>query len=268
MNLAALSSFPLKRLSAGLLDLVLPPRCLACGEEVDAAHALCAACWQEITFLGGPNCACCGLPFAFDLGAGALCGACIEAHPGYDRARSALRYDEGSRRLILAFKHGDRLHGVPAFGTWMRRAGAELLAEADILMPIPLHWTRLFKRRYNQAALLAYAIERACRRADPHRVKTGLRVAPDWLIRRRRTLSQGEFGATGRRRNVQNAFALKPGRNVKGLRIVLIDDVLTTGATVEECALILRRAGAARIDVLTLARSLRHDAANLAATGT
>lgn len=240
-------SSALRRTGGVLLDLVLPPRCIACGEEVDSVNALCVACWRKVTFLGEPCCACCGLPFDHDLGAGALCGACIEAPPTYDRARSALRYDDGSRGLILAFKHGDRLHGAPAFGEWMRRAGAPLLTDADLVMPVPLHWTRLFSRRFNQAALLAHAIHRA----------GGPRVAPDWLIRRRRTLSQGEFGPEGRQRNVRSAFALKPGNSVKGLKIVLVDDVLTTGATLEECARVLKRAGAARVDALALARSFR-----------
>ena len=237
----------LKRTGGALLDLVLPPRCIACGEEVEAVNALCAACWRKITFLGEPCCARCGLPFAHELGDGALCGACAEGPPAYDRARSALRYDDGSRKLILAFKHGDRLHGAPAFGDWMRRAGARLLADADLLMPVPLHWTRLFSRRYNQSSLLAHAVHRA----------GGPPVAPDWLIRKRRTVSQGEFGPEGRQRNVRSAFALKPGKSVQGRKIVLVDDVLTTGATVEECARVLKRAGADRVDALALARSLR-----------
>jgi len=247
MAVPSLSLAPLKRAGLALLDVVLPPRCLACGEEVEAAHALCAACWREITFLGEPCCACCGLPFPYDLGAGALCGACSQEPPPYDRARSALRYDEGSRRLVLAFKHGDRLHGAPAFGEWMRRAGASLIADADLLMPVPLHWTRLLHRRHNQSALLAYAIKRA----------GGPPVAPDWLTRKRRTPSQGEFGPEGRRKNVRGAFALKPGKSVSDLKVVLVDDVLTTGATVSELARLLKRAGAARVDVLALARSLR-----------
>ncbi len=240
-------SSALRRTGGALLDVVLPPRCIACGEEVDAVNALCVGCWRKVTFLGEPCCACCGLPFAHDMGPGALCGACAGAPPAYDRARSAVRYDDGSRGLILAFKHGDRLHGAPAFGEWMRRAGAPLLADADMLMPVPLHWTRLFSRRFNQAALLAYAIER----------EGGPRVAPDWLIRRRRTPSQGEFGPEARQRNVRSAFGLKPGKSVNGLKIVLVDDVLTTGATIEECARVLKRAGAARVEALTLARSFR-----------
>jgi len=247
MTSLTLPAAAMRRAARALLDLLLPPRCLACGEEVSAAHALCAGCWRKLTFLDEPCCACCGLPFAYDFGTGALCGACARATPAYDRARSALRYDEGSRPLVLSFKHGDRLHGAPAYGDWMRRAGASMLGDADLLIPVPLHWSRLLRRRYNQAAILAYAI----------RERGGPPVAPDALRRHRRTASQGNFGADRRRRNVRHAFGLKPGMNVRGLKIVLIDDVLTTGATVEECARVLKRNGAARVDVLTLARSLR-----------
>jgi len=236
-----------RRWSLALLDLILPPRCLNCGEETGATDALCDRCWRQVTFLADPCCVRCGLPFAYELGPGALCGACARQPPAYDRARSALRYDDGSRRLVLAFKHGDRLHGAPAFGRWMRRAGQSLLVDADLLMPVPLHWTRLLRRRYNQAALLAYAI------ADG----TGPRVAPDWLRRRRRTPSQGDLGPEERRRNVRNAFAVAPGKSLKGLKVILIDDVLTTGSTVEECARVLRAEGASQVDVLTLARSFR-----------
>jgi predicted amidophosphoribosyltransferase len=139
----------LRRCATAVLDLLLPPRCLACGSEVSTTGTLCAECWRGITFLGAPCCACCGLPFEFALGPQTLCGACAQTHPPFDRARAVMRYDDESRHLVLAFKHGDRLHLAPAFGTWMRRAGAELLAEADLLVPVPLHWTRLFARRYN-----------------------------------------------------------------------------------------------------------------------
>jgi ComF family protein len=251
MRSLALPARLLRRSAVGLLDLLLPPRCLGCGGSIGGDGELCPACWRGITFLAPPCCDCCGLPFPYASGEGTLCGACIADHPHFDRARAVFKYDDASRGLVLGFKHGDRTHGAKAYGRWLRRAGAELLADADLLIPVPLHWTRLFARRYNQAALLAHAI----------RAAGGPRVAPDWLLRRRRTPSQGHRNRSGRAENVRGAFALRRGRSVAGQRIVLIDDVFTSGATVGECARILRRAGAARVDVLTLARVVR--AANL-----
>jgi len=243
----AIPSRWLRRSATSVANLLLPPRCLCCGGGIGGEGELCPSCWRSITFLGEPRCACCGRPFPYDAGAGARCGACLGDPPPYDRARAVFRYDERSRRLVLGFKHGDRTHGAAAYGRWMRRAAGEILADADLLLPVPLHWTRLFARRYNQAALLAHAV----------RAAGGPPVAADWLVRRRRTPSQGHRNRTARAENVRGAFALKPGRRVVGHRLVLVDDVFTTGATVGECARILRRAGAARVDVLTLARVVR-----------
>ena len=240
----------LRRAAGAVLDLLLPPRCLRCGEPVDAAGALCAACWRAITFLGDPCCACCGLPFAYDLGPDALCGGCARTHPAFARVRAAFRYDEESRHLVLALKHGDRLHLAPALGRFMRRAGAALVAEADVIVPVPLHWTRLFARRYNQAAVLAHALVR----------DGGPPVGADFLRRRRRTPSQGKRNEAGRRRNVAGAFAVARRADVRGKRVLLVDDVFTTGATVEECARVLLRAGARQVDALTLARTVREEA--------
>jgi ComF family protein len=160
-----------------------------------------------------------------------------------------MRYDDSSRQLVLALKHGDRLHLAPTLAQWMRRAGAELLAEADLLVPVPLHWTRLFARRHNQAAVLALAIAKA----------GGPTVSAGCLIRRRRTPSQGRKSAVARQRNVAGAFALRHPATIAGKRIVLVDDVFTTGATVEECARVLKRAGAARVDVLAVARVVKSE---------
>lgn len=239
----------LRRVAGAALNAVLPPLCLACRVEVEEAGALCGPCWNKIAFLAPPLCAACGFPFDYDPGGTALCGACARRLPDYGRARAVMRYDEASRALVLGFKHGDRTHGAPAYGRWMARAGAELLREADLVVPVPLHWLRLFRRRYNQAALLAQAVARTA----------GVPVAVDLLMRRRPTPSQGHLSAAARRRNVRGAFAVRPGRDalVRGRRIVLIDDVLTTGATGEACARTLLRAGAASVDVLVLARVVR-----------
>jgi ComF family protein len=181
------------------------------------------------------------------MGEDAICGSCAGERRSWDRARSVLRYDKHSRHLVLGLKHGDRTHVAGAFGRWMHRTGSEVLANSDLLVPVPLHWTRLFQRRYNQAALLAQAIRSA----------GGPEVAADWLVRRRRTPAQGHLGPAARERNVRGAFAVQAGRSFAGKRVVVIDDVMTTGATVEECARVLKRAGAASVGVLTLARALR-----------
>lgn len=233
-----------------VLDAVLPPLCLGCGEIVGVPGALCAACWQGFSFVAPPQCACCGDPFAEHLGEDALCAACLARRPLFRRARAALAYDTQSRRLVLPFKHGDRTDIARACGGWMARAGAELLAEADLIAPVPLHWRRLLVRRYNQAQLLARALARG---------ETGARVAPDLLRRRRWTGSQAGLRAKERRRNVREAFDIHPrwAAEVAGKVVVLVDDVLTTGATAEACARVLQRGGARHVDVLTLARVVR-----------
>ena len=239
----------LRKSASWLLDAILPPRCLKCGEIVADLGSLCGRCWPELKFLGPPCCACCGLPFEFEMGEGSLCGACIADRPLYDRARAALTYDDASRDLILRFKHADRIDGAATFAGWMARAGAELVAGADVVAPVPLHRWRLVRRRYNQAAILANAIGHLRRK----------RVVPDLLVRRRATPSQGHLGRSQRHRNVAGAFALHPSRAqvAKGARILLVDDVLTTGATAEACARTLRNAGAKAVDLLVLARVVR-----------
>ena len=235
------------RIGRAIVDGVLPPRCLACGAIVDLPQTLCAPCWRSITFFAQPWCVVCGLPFPHPEGKDAVCAECAREARSWDRARAVLRYDKNSRHLVLALKHGDRTHLAAAFGRWMHRVGGELLSAADLLVPVPLHWLRLFQRRYNQAALLAHAIHSA----------GGPNVAADWLVRRRKTPSQGHLGPAARERNVRGAFAIRADRSFAGRRVVIIDDVMTTGATVEECARVLKRAGAAFVGVLTLARALR-----------
>ncbi|MBM3645651.1 MAG: ComF family protein [Alphaproteobacteria bacterium] len=248
MVLAHLTEFCRRAARAGL-DTLLPPVCLSCEEIVEEPGALCASCWPKQRFVAAPLCERCGVPLPIDHEGEATCGACLARAPRYDRARSVLVYDEASRHLVLPFKHGDRTDMAPAYGRWMARAGAELLVDADLVAPVPLHWRRLVVRRYNQAALLAAACAR----------QAGRRYAPDLLRRMRWTGSQAGLGGRARRTNVRRAFEIGGSwaEIVRGARVVLVDDVLTTGATVEACARCLRAAGARRVDVLTLARVVR-----------
>ena len=231
------------------LSLVLPPLCLSCRAVVAEPGTLCSECWGKISFLAPPYCAACGHPFEVDLGAGTLCGACVEQPFPFHRARAVFRYDEASRALILRFKHADRLEGVPAFAKWMARAGLELLQDSPLIIPVPLHRWRLLGRRYNQAALLALALGR----------ETGAAVDVLSLVRHRFTPVQGHLGRAERARNVRGAFSVPPKRRpkVEGRRVVLVDDVMTTGITLAECALALLKAGATSVDVLTLGRVIR-----------
>src|SRR5579862_1131503 len=250
-TLPALARQVVHQVGRAVVNGVLPPRCLACGATVGEAGALCGPCWASMTFFAPPWCANCGVPFPYPMAEGAVCADCARDQSrretaSWQRARSVMRYDKHSRHLVLGLKY-DRTDLARALGSWMRRAGGELIDGADLLVPVPLHWTRLFARRYNQAGLLAHAIHAA----------GGPPVAPDWLVRRRRTPSQGRLGPGARARNVRGAFALRQGREVAGRRLVIVDDVLTTGATVEECARVLRREGAAFVGILTLARALR-----------
>ena len=249
MGVISAGSLDIGRVARFALDLLLPPRCLSCTETVGEPGTLCSECWTQIAFLAPPFCVGCGRPFDFDLGPDAVCGACARSRPIFGRARAVLRYDDASRPLIISFKHRDRTDAAPAFGKWMARAGAELLADADLLVPVPLHRYRLIARRYNQSALLAQAIA----------TESGIGCAPDLLVRTRATKSQGRLRTRERERNVRGAFAVRARRleQLRDRRIILVDDVMTTGATATASAKALLRAGAAAVDVLTLARVVR-----------
>jgi ComF family protein len=230
---------------------LLPPHCIACRAPADQFGRLCGDCWSEVDFIAPPFCAACGIPFDYDLGEDAVCPSCAAAPPAFDRARSAMRYGPVAARLVVGLKHGDRTHLVPSLGPWMARAGADVVDDADVVVPVPLHRRRLIARRFNQSLFLARDLARDAETA----------LATDALRRRRATPSQAGLSRDQRRRNVGGAFFVADKRRhlIAGKRVLLIDDVLTTGATVSACARALRQAGAVHIDVLTLARVVMTD---------
>lgn len=249
MTINSLSSAAAKGLSGAAraaVDLILPPQCMLCARRVTTAGTLCAACWARVEFICAPMCPRTGRPFGHDPGEGVLSVEALEGRIAYDRARVVARYEDTIRDLVHALKYRDRLDIARPLGRLMARAGADLLAGADFLVPVPLYRFRMWRRRYNQAALLArWAGEAA-----------GVPVRADLLRRTRPTRPQVGLTASQRKRNVSGAFAV-PGPlvgEVAGRRVVVVDDVITTGATVDACVRCLRRAGAESVDVLAVAR--------------
>ena len=227
------------------LDIALPTLCVACREPV-YGEGVCAECWAKLSFIAPPLCPRLGIPFIYDPGPGLLSMEAIADPPAYGRARAAVRYDDVARTLVHALKYQDRTDLAPAMGRWMARAGHELIEGADALIPVPLHWRRGWSRRYNQSGALARVI------AD----QTGANLLSEALRRIRPTQQQIGLSRTQRASNVQGAFAVAADRQsaIQGRRFVLIDDVLTSGATVDACARALLRAKAASVDVLVFAR--------------
>jgi len=232
------------------LDLIFPPQALDGGARPQS-EGLSAAAWSKISFIAEPLCDGCGA--SFDYAVGDRCAACQARPRAFSRARAAVIYDQHSRDLILAFKHADRLDLARLLSAWVGRAAGELISQADAVAPVPLHPLRLLHRRYNQAAELARPLAR----------RHGLAFLPDALIRGRATESQGGKSGSGRRRNVAGAFRVpdRKRRQVEGRRILLIDDVLTTGATAEACAKALLAAGAIQVDLAVVARVREIEAA-------
>jgi ComF family protein len=234
------------RAALGLVvDVALPRLCPACREPVGDA-GLCAGCWSRLSFISRPYCERLGIPFAFDGGPGLLSMEAIADPPAYGRARAAVRYDDVAGTLVQAFKYGDRLDLAPMMGRWMATAGRDLFDGADALVPVPLHWRRQWARRFNQSALLAEVVASATRLPVTYTALKRVKATPQQV-----GLSQSQRSA-----NVQGAFRV-PGEGkpeVTGRRLILVDDVLTSGATADTCARALLRAGAANVDVLVFAR--------------
>jgi ComF family protein len=227
------------------VDVALPQLCASCREPV-GSDGLCPACWSRISFIAPPYCERLGIPFPYDPGPGVLSMEAISDRPAYRRARVAVRFDDVARALVHALKYGDRLDLAPMMGRWMATAGRVLTADADALIPVPLHWRRYWARRFNQSALLAEPIAKA----------SGVPVVLGVLKRVKATPQQVGLSQSARALNVQGAFRVSPSGKaaVAGRRLILVDDVITTGATVDACARALLRAGAAEVSVLAFAR--------------
>ena len=230
---------------AACADLVVPPCCLVCRARVGAHHLLCAACWREVSFIRPPLCDVLGIPLPFDTGERTVSAAAVAHPPAYGRARAVAHYSGAMRTLVHQLKYADRHDARTLLGRWLAEAGRELLPGVDLIVPVPLSRLRLLQRQFNQAAVLAGELSR----------QTGIPTDPLLLARIRSTKSQVGMTRDQRRRNVAGAFAV-PGRRrgrLAGRNVLLVDDVVTTGATVDACARTLKRAGAARVDVLALA---------------
>ena len=230
-----------------ILSYILPPRCLKCGKVLPDNRGLCSKCIEEINFITQPYCKKCGHPLEgnFD-NQKMLCGSCLsKKRTPFRLSRSAFRYDENSKHLILSFKFHDKTDNASLLAKMMYVAGEDIFKTgADVIIPVPLHYTRLLKRKYNQSALLGHELSRL----------SGIKLDCRSLIKHRRTRPQVELRGKERLENVKGAFCVKKAENIKGKRVILIDDVLTTGTTLKECAYALKRAGAKSVDTLTIAR--------------
>jgi len=231
--------------------MLFPPVCAGCRRQVTQPGALCGGCWPQLRFLERPWCEVMGTPFSHDFGTGFLSAEAIANPPPFGRARAAVAYTGVARRMVQGLKFHDRTDLAPWMARWMLRAGTELVADAEVIVPVPLHWRRFFWRQYNQSAELARAIS----------ALSGLPFAPMAVRRTRRTRQQIGLGQREREDNVRAAFLVPPEAeiDVRGRRVLVIDDVYTTGATVSAVARALGKGGAGAVDVLTFARVLPGD---------
>jgi len=235
------------RIIKGLINSILPPRCINCGKIISEENGICSECFNEITFITEPYCKICGRPFEEIIGANKnmICPNCLKKSKRYFRySRSAIKYETISKNMILAFKFLDKTENAKVFAKWLQIAGRDIFNDGvDVLIPVPLHYKRLVQRRYNQSAILAKELSSLI--SVPVDVKS--------LIKHKPTKPQVSFSSAGRRNNIKDAFSVKYPHNIKDKRVVLIDDVQTTGSTLNECAKVLSLAGASSVDFLTVA---------------
>ena len=229
----------------GIVDVVTPPLCMACQIPVQQGAGLCLACWSKLQMIDEPLCDCLGTPFAYDEGEGALSPAALADPPMWDKGRAAVAFDDASKALVHQLKYQDTFEAGIAMARMMVGAGRKLLADCDVILPVPLHRLRLWQRRFNQAAFLSQLISQ----------QTGIASLTDVLLRQRDTKRQVGLDASQRQKNVRKAFAVALERQqaIEGKTVLLVDDVRTTGATANACAEVLKQAGAARVHVLSFA---------------
>lgn len=238
----------MRRLLHGLVETIYPSRCMACDTYTDTPHGLCPDCWRETVFISGARCECCGIPLPGE-GDDLKCDTCLKFPPAWHHGAAAVMYAGSGRKLVLALKHGDRLDLAPALAGWIKTPARDLLACADIIAPVPLHRSRFFRRRFNQSAELA-------------RNLTGFstaKYAPDLLLRHRKTPSQDGLNRAARFDNQRGAFTANRRFNMAQKSVLLVDDVMTTGATLSACAEACYAADAKNVDIVVLARVERGD---------
>ncbi|WP_299846646.1 ComF family protein [uncultured Roseovarius sp.] len=229
------------------LHLIYPPRCTLCGTHVESDFGLCGPCWRDTPFISGLCCDICGVPLpGQDYGTDEVCDDCLKTARPWSRGRAALVYRDNGRKLVLALKHGDRHDVVRPAALWLARAAAPLLSEDMLIAPVPLHWMRMLKRRYNQSALLVKALSQ----------ETGLDHCPDLLIRPKRTRSLEGLGREERFATLAESIKIHPkrGHKIAGRKVLLLDDVMTSGATLSAATQACVSAGAKDVCILTLAR--------------
>ena len=231
------------------INEIIPPRCISCKIITQDDTSFCSKCWEKIDFISNPQCHICSEPFELSVEKEVICPNCIKTRPLYNMARSALAYNENSRNMIIEFKYYNKTHTVDIFAKWMMINGQEVIENSDIIVPVPLHKMRILKRRYNQSALLANALGRLSK----------LPVRIDLLSRIKNTPPQSELSFNSRKNNVSNAFKTnkKKCADIEGKNICLVDDVMTTGATVESCARVMLEAGAKNVNVLTIGKTIK-----------
>ena len=240
--------FQLLKFAKPILDFALPERCPSCGVISTDGSNFCLDCWLKLRFLNRPWCAACALPFDFEQAEGAVCGQCLAQPPLHDGIRAAVAYDQTSRRIALRLKYGGKIGLAKLVARQLVRHLPEDRSDI-IVVPVPLHWSRLWSRSFNQSALIAQELARL----------GGMEYSPDLLLRTKRTPSLRGLSSKDRRKTVGKAFRINPSRSkrIEAARILLVDDVLTTGATSDGCVKVLKKSGASWVQLFCWARALR-----------